>query len=284
MVREHDHPLNEAGYQQAFALQQAITMELDMPSTSADTPNPAYEISNAGAFWASPLTRALQTAIVALAPVLRSPGRVLELKLNVREKKNFGGLDSIGRVCGPACYARALSELRGLDVGDGGPSAVDMVELSKLHVDPAEAEEEWWIEGPSGEDATSLQQRLDELLHQIEHADADKIVIVSHSHYFRAFLRRFLHPSFIHRNAQLARTLQTKSVPNCSVRGSLEPDSTLALRSFLCPAFRCDRKARSLIEMRAPPLASTGVTLRRGLFDATLCRSRRDTDCLPAAV
>ena len=86
-------------------------------------------MSKAGAFWASPLTRALQTALVALAPILGQPGKQLEIKMNAREKKNFGGLDTIGRVTGHACYQRALSELRGLDVDTGGPTPAEVSEL-----------------------------------------------------------------------------------------------------------------------------------------------------------
>ena len=82
-----------------------------------------------------------------------------------REKKNFGGLDSIGRVCGHECYKRALYELRSLDIADGGPSAVELSELTKLKVDPGEVEQEWWNEG--AEDSESLMSRLDELMHQV---------------------------------------------------------------------------------------------------------------------
>ena len=102
MVREHDHPLNEAGYRQALQLQTAISNALAQPAS--DHPTTAQSIGLAGAFWASPLTRAVQTAITALQPILSRQGSTLELKLNAREKKNFGGLDSIGRVCGNECF------------------------------------------------------------------------------------------------------------------------------------------------------------------------------------
>ena len=46
--------------------------------------------------WASPLTRALQTAMLSLQPLLEQDGAVLQLKQNARERKNWGGLDSIG--------------------------------------------------------------------------------------------------------------------------------------------------------------------------------------------
>ena len=214
MVREHDHPLNEQGYRQALELQRAICHAMATPrSGSLST---AQQMAEATALWASPLTRAVQTALVALVPLLKLPNRTLELKLNVREKKNFGGLDSIGRVCGAECYLRALSELRSLDENDGGPSEEDVEKLSGLQVDPMEVMEEWW-NSDGAEDSKSLEERLSEFVHQLEHCDAERIIVVGHSHYYRAFFKRFLHPVFFQRDPGLARTLQTKSVPNCSV-------------------------------------------------------------------
>jgi len=164
---------------------------------------------------------------VALEPILTSTGGVLELKLNVREKKNFGGLDSIGRVCGNECYTRALAELRSLDASEGGPSEADMSRVSDLRVDPVEVMEEWWSEG--AEDSKSLGERMHELIYQLEHASADVIIVVGHSHYFRALFSRFLHPAFFARDPGLAKTLQTKSVPNCTV---LDCDIDFSLRPY----------------------------------------------------
>ena len=242
MVREHDHPLTEKGYEQALALQHAIRAAIAAPRAGALST--AQQMAEADALWASPLTRALQTALVALEPVLRQPSRKLEIKLNVREKKNFGGLDSIGRVCGAECYQRALSELRSLDDSDGGPSAVDVDALSSLTVDPAEVAEEWWV-SEGAEDSKSLDDRLSELLHQIEHADAERIVIVGHSHYYRAFFKRFLHPAFFQRDAGLAKTLQTKSVPNCCV---LSCELDFSLRPY---------PVRNVAEIHFNPVGST---------------------------
>lgn len=226
MVREHDHPLNEQGYCQALSLQQAIRSALGGSETS-NGPSSLQQMAQAGALWASPLTRAMQTAIVALEPILTSTGGVLELKLNVREKKNFGGLDSIGRVCGNECYTRALAELRSLDASEGGPSEADMSRVSDLRVDPVEVMEEWWSEG--AEDSKSLGERMHELIYQLEHASADVIIVVGHSHYFRALFSRFLHPAFFARDPGLAKTLQTKSVPNCTV---LDCDIDFSLRPY----------------------------------------------------
>ena len=172
-----------------------------------------------------------------MEPLLRGGRKTLELKLNVREKKNFGGFDSVGRVCGTKCYTRAVQELKALDPAEGGPTFAELAEVGKLKVDAIEVEEEWWTEG--AEDSESVTQRLNEFLHQVEHSPAKTIVVVGHSHFYRELFRRFLHPAFFQHDPQLARTLQTKSVPNCSVL-CCDLDFTMrpckCCRAMPCPA------------------------------------------------
>ena len=254
LAKEYDHPLNETGYQQALRLQQNIRAAFNACSSTnssdgvppdADAPSNASQgICAVEAIWASPLTRAVQTAIVGMAPLLSGGRKTLELKLNVREKKNFGGFDSVGRVCGAKCYTRALHELKALDQADGGPTFAELSEVGKLKVDPIEVEEEWWTEG--AEDKESVTERLNEFLHQVEHSPAKTMVVVGHSHFFREVFRRFLHPAFFQHDPQLARTLQTKSVPNCSV---LCCDLDFTMRPCQC----CRATPRHAAPRRAAP-------------------------------
>ena len=66
----------------------------------------------------------------------------MELKINARERKNWGGLDSVGRVVGAQCRQRALSELRGLEV----LSDSEMRKVNELSVVAQEVSEPWWSE------------------------------------------------------------------------------------------------------------------------------------------
>ena len=216
LMKENDHPLNEAGYRQACILQKALRAALAAPPAEGAPLSAAQQMANAGAFWASPLTRALQTALVGLLPILEH-GKTLELRANAREKKNFAGMDCIGLATGAKCFARALAELKGLDQSDGGPGRAELDALSRLSVDPGEVEEEWWTKGADAESDSSAEMRLDELLHQAEHCAADKIVMVGHSHFYREFFRRYLHPTYWHTDPLYSKLLQTKSIPNCSV-------------------------------------------------------------------
>ena len=137
LLSQVDHPLNEVGYQQARALQGALRAALDHPE-GVDVSSPASEAAalrgmfSATAVWSSPLTRALQTTLVGLAPLLgatRGGGGggggsgdaeeveaeedqfKMSLKVNAREKKNLGGLDTVGSCCGDECVTRAITKL-----------------------------------------------------------------------------------------------------------------------------------------------------------------------------
>lgn len=254
MVKEHDHPLNEKGYGQARELQKELRRVMtnadgNAASTSdaaSDHKQEALEAMVAAeALWASPLTRALQTALVGLEPLLTRPGAVLQLRANVREKKNWGGLDSIGRVVGVQCRERAVAELSELDVTEGGPTPTEVKKLRQIQVDHTEAAEAWWSEGVETE--KEVDQRLGELLYQIQHSTASTIIVVAHSHLFRAIFKRFLHPTVFHRHAKLAQRLQTQSVPNGTVL-----DCEMA---FNCPPFVL-KNVRELTLGEAPGAAA----------------------------
>ena len=64
----------------------------------------------------------------------------------------------------------------------------EVLSLANAKVDPREVMEDWWNE--SAENEASMNARLCEFVHQLEHEPADKIIVVGHSHFFRAFFKR----------------------------------------------------------------------------------------------
>ena len=67
------------------------------------------------------------------------PEMGIELKPNAREKKNFGGRDTIGQAVGAECRERAIVQLASL---------ADSAELDALRSIPlgtAEVETPWWV-------------------------------------------------------------------------------------------------------------------------------------------
>ena len=211
MAMHVDHPLNETGYAQAHRLQQAVRAALaNVESSSPSEAAAVRSLMAAQALWCSPLTRAVQTAIVALQPLLEHTGLPLNLKPNAREKKNFGGRDTIGQSVGAECGTRATSLLKAL----GTAEEVEAVR-AVAHFDVSEVEQQWWV--TAAESKEQVQKRMEELLHQIQYSPYEKIVLVGHSHFFRALFQRFLHSDVQRREPELARKLCEDVMPNCGV-------------------------------------------------------------------
>jgi broad specificity phosphatase PhoE len=253
-----DHPLNEKGYRQSCELREAIQAARDGVGGFSSSPSEAATLRAllaAQAIWSSPLTRAIQTAIVGLHPLLQksgtpSPGRAagsaneandtagggrvafgaanegrttgglerlgsaestasalseasrlwmaaaasgaaggvetagrqIELKPNAREKKNMGGRDTQGLVVGADCARRALAKL-----AEVAPAEEVRSFASAANLNCDEVDEAWWNTAPEGKD--KVQERMRELLHQIHYSEHDTIVIVGHSHFFRAMFQ-----------------------------------------------------------------------------------------------
>jgi hypothetical protein len=106
MLSAVDHPLNDTGRSQAESLARHL----------AAGGSEAEEVLKATLVVCSPLTRAIQTCLVGLAPLLAREGGACSVQLNpnAREKRNFGGKDSSGKHVGDAITAdleRSMYEL-----------------------------------------------------------------------------------------------------------------------------------------------------------------------------
>merc|ERR1712154_416052 len=92
-----DHSLSNKGVEQAEKLSEKLEQALQQPRN-----RDGEDIACADAYYASPLTRAIQTAVIALGPTLERGDERGELMLmgSAREKQNFGGLDSMSTKIG----------------------------------------------------------------------------------------------------------------------------------------------------------------------------------------
>ena len=84
----------------------------------------------------------MQTALVALQPLLEATGLSLELKPNAREKKNLGGRDTIGMAVGAECGKRSLSQLA---IVSADKAALET--LRQVTIEATEVEQQWWVTG-----------------------------------------------------------------------------------------------------------------------------------------
>jgi len=199
MLRHTDHGLNQTGLMQALALQHKIKLASDADSVMkmkmvAPTVRHSKFLSaflNSESLFSSPLTRALQTAIVALAhhphaTRCKNPN-VLTLLAAAREKRNLGGRDSQGQATGQEIIRRARAELERLF--EGTPRGVIPSEIKKIGVNVNDCTSVWWNTSP--ESSEKFQQRLDDLAMNIGYMPQTSVILTSHSHLIRAFFKRF---------------------------------------------------------------------------------------------
>ena len=176
----------------------------------------------------SPLTRALQTAIVSLThhPVLQhslhgktsaggpeEPAGRIELIATARERRNFGGFDSQGKAIGGEIIERSKREFADL-YHHGVPT---FVHQTLKVVDVNDCTYPWW--NSNKESIESFARRMKSFCEHISHLPDEGIVVVGHSHFIREFVRNRLSPEFRKARPVFAESLGVNVVCNCGVLG-----------------------------------------------------------------
>ena len=215
MLSAVDHPLNANGRAQAEKLAERIA------EGGAD----ADEFLRAQLVVCSPLTRAIQTCLVGVAPLLgthgtgsdRPRGHVL-LNPNAREKRNFGGKDSSGQWFGKAIVdgiGRAMRELYPAAAEADGAGRAER--LLQVDFDLELVQMQWWLGSKEAEE--QVVERTAELLAQLRYCESTSIVVVGHSHYFRELFRSFMDASTVQQGSGMPdlQDLQQKKLMNCGV-------------------------------------------------------------------
>jgi len=210
MGKTTDHPLSPMGREQAE--------DLSAQLANADASSTAASMLEAEVVFVSPLTRAVQTAVIGLSQPLLAKRDGAEahfvLMANAREKQNLGGLDSMGSKLGHHVVQHTLDELRLLYHGKlSGPV---MENFKRLKFDAQEVQDRWWHDGAS-ESAAQLEARLQEFMAQLVYTPYRTIVVVGHSHFFRAVFRQFLSKEFEQKDQDQYRALTNMKLPNCGV-------------------------------------------------------------------
>jgi len=197
MLSDVDHPLNQLGRLQAEGLAAHLAAEMSAGAAGA----PVSGVLDVQAVLCSPLTRAVQTCLIGLRPLLlaRPAGEraeddvpaaprigVVELNPNMREKRNLMGKDSSGKHFGHQMTVGTHASLRTLYEDD--PHAAEALCSVKLGL--GLVGERWWIGNKESEAA--LIGRIDDLWAQIQYSPHSRIALVGHSHFFRFLLRRHL--------------------------------------------------------------------------------------------
>lgn len=214
MAQTTDHPISVKGRGQAEGLRDRIDK-----AQARDLAH-ARAMLGADAFYVSPLTRAIQTAVIGLGPGLlgseAEEAGELMLMGSAREKQNFGGRDSMSTKTGADILRNAHREL--CDLYNEDPDDQEEIDrvFGRLRFDVRDAEEEWWC--PENSDSKKeLGHRLDDFISQLLYTPHRTAVVVGHSHFFREVYRKFLSAEWERSNVKFSKELKQGKMDNCGV-------------------------------------------------------------------
>lgn len=214
MAGSVDHPLSQTGRVQSELLAQSLKTASDSKEIGMNI----AQLLRPDAVFVSPLTRAVQTAIIALGEHLVSDsGESPELVLmgSAREKQNLGGFDTMSTKLDADIIDHSIKELRSLYKEND--TNVRMFEaLDRLRFDALEVQDPWWCE-TLAESSSQLKERLEEFKNKLLYSPMRSLVVVGHSHFFRAFFKSFTSDAFKTKKPELASNLAVKKLINCGV-------------------------------------------------------------------
>ncbi len=215
MMKKVDHSLSNEGRMQAEALA-ALVRRAYEPGSSESKSQFMSRFLHADIVYSSPLTRALQTAVISLQhhEKLAKGAHAVRVISVARERRSFGGRDTQGKKRGAAILERLEMKNGKLYEAFGGvPKS-----LSRVRVDVNDSTDEWWdVKRESDDD---FESRLDALMEHICYSREENIIVVSHSYFIRGFFGRFLSEAYRKSHPHVAKNFTTLKLKNCSVAGA----------------------------------------------------------------
>jgi broad specificity phosphatase PhoE len=241
MLEQVDHPLSAKGLEQCKTLQQKIAAKKEIADAQArgqvacearqdsDAPtipptpsskqvaNGDGDLSHNEARFlsaqlavSSPLTRAIETALVGLSPII-SDLKNLRLWANARERRNILGRDTTGQAKGKAEIFQRLRRALGPELEEQFDRYLHEI---ANELDTTEANCRWWND--SRETEAAFRERVWEFLRQLLYLSEESIIVVGHSHFFRSLIQQTLNLSATIVGVDRA-ALCSKKLMNCGV-------------------------------------------------------------------
>jgi len=138
--------------------------------------------------YVSPLTRAIETALVTVGSLLVSdlgvPLQALYVDPGIRERRNFMGIDSSGtNYDGDEIKVKVKT---GLEKYGETLDANVVFDWTLLGV-------KWWQNAKEEEEALNI--RIFDFLMKVRYSEHKRILFVGHSHYFKEILTKYLKDS-----------------------------------------------------------------------------------------
>jgi len=245
-----DHGLCSAGVDQAEVLNEHVQkvvqrQRLRVRAESGTVSTPQEELEHhffcAGQIFVSPLTRAIQTALIGLQNHPCAKRRGIKLMRQIREVKHtVGGLDTLGVAKGEEIRARALAKLDELYLGEffkvdnfgnvlgyptNDPKAIVAYEKVKRFastaIDHSDVTDQWWT--VMTDTRAALDARVASLLEEIRNSPYESVILVGHSLFFKHLMGEYQHPAFRAEDPLYASIFQNSKLENCGM-AALELD------------------------------------------------------------
>lgn len=207
-----DHGLTAKGANQAEELHQRIKTQL--AEGKLDEMSDLYRNFFQGAVaYASPLSRATESAIIALRahPGVKKSG--IRLMADARERRMLIGKDCIGQFRGSRIQAHVNDELE--EIFDGTVPE----DMKNVKIVPNDSVHMWW--NSKAESEENFSKRIDALMQNIIHSTDTAIVLVCHSMVIRHIFKKYLSPDFHREDESLAYDLANSKLQNMGVVGAL---------------------------------------------------------------
>jgi len=206
MASQRDHALNDIGIEQARALNRRWKATRDGRDIKSDdvpkgmsygeepTTEDEKAFFEAELIYSSPLTRALQTCLLALEdhPTILEKG--VKLQRQLREVKNRIGWDALGKEVGEDIPKRVkeqlLLELKAKAEQLKDLSEDDVNKVTGVKIELNDTFTHWW--DPDRDTSTEISDRLSDLIHTLRFSQEKTIICVGHSLFFREMCRAFI--------------------------------------------------------------------------------------------
>mmetsp|Transcript_15161 Transcript_15161/g.49734 ORF Transcript_15161/g.49734 Transcript_15161/m.49734 type:complete len:503 (-) Transcript_15161:390-1898(-) len=171
------------------------TEEAPSPSPPLASDSWMRAFLDAGMAFSSPLTRAVQTAVLALHkhPTLMTGG--LTLLRAAREVKGMGGLDVVGKAVGPEIMPRVWEKFTEVQAGTESLNSdeIDLLQaVTEVHLNDSIVE--WWTGSDDIDTEEEVMERLHDVLATLQFAPGRSAILVGHSLFFRELIRAFVTP------------------------------------------------------------------------------------------
>ncbi|MDP2437075.1 MAG: histidine phosphatase family protein [archaeon] len=203
MVKTTDHGLNLVGIQQAQAF--------NAKWRAAESSPRVEQWRAADQVFVSPLTRAIQTCFLTMDT---HPGffRGAIALPSLREAKNLGGLDTIGKVSGDKIRSRFISQLQ---------KTLSAEQFAALNLgydlDLSRCPHPWWTPAGNKEGPKTLARRIHDFVSTIQFSGSDQpVILVGHSLLFKEFVKTHLSEAFKAAQPAFAAKLAAHKLGNAS--------------------------------------------------------------------